>query len=112
MSFNSQIVLRVLAKNRYVYEICRYYIYYIMTAADSASWFPIIYVDLEGIEKWITLQKIHAYLPGTKLSIISLVKHSLEYLFIMYSSLRNRRRPYVHQFWCFFPGPTALLEST
>ena len=29
-----------------------------MTAADSASWFPIIYVDLEGIEKWITLQKI------------------------------------------------------
>ena len=29
-----------------------------MTAADSASWFPINYVDLEGIEKWITLQKI------------------------------------------------------
>ena len=29
-----------------------------MTAADSASWFPIIYVDLEGIEKWITLQKM------------------------------------------------------
>ena len=29
-----------------------------MTAADSAFMFPIVYVDLEGIDKWITLQKM------------------------------------------------------
>ena len=31
---------------------------------------------------------------------------------IMYSRLRIRRRSYIYQFWTFFPGPTALLEST
>ena len=29
-----------------------------------------------------------------------------------YSSLRNKRRPYVYQFWIFFPGPTVLIVST
>ena len=31
-------------------------------------------------------------------------------LWIMYSSLRNKRRPYVYWFYIFFPGPTALLR--
>ena len=86
MKVNSQIVLGVLAK--YV-RLHTTYMYYIMTTTHSASWFPIIYVDLEGIEKWITLQKIHAYISSRHKIVDNLISKIFLRIFIYHVDQKN-----------------------
>ena len=58
-----------------------------MTPADSGSRFPMIYVDLGGIEKWITLQKIRI---SSRLKIVdNLIRKIFLRIFIYHGDQNN-----------------------